>query len=53
MKMSKETEREEIKDETHQLEDEEEEEDEEVEEEEWKFSWIPISQLHANLARKY
>ena len=34
MKMSKETEREEIKDETHQLEDEEEEEDEEVEEEE-------------------
>ena len=34
MKMSKQTEREEIKDETHQLEDEEEEEDEEVEEEE-------------------
>jgi hypothetical protein len=52
MKMSKETEREEIKDETHQLEDEE-------EDEMWKkkknerFDGSPISQLHLNLARKY
>ena len=40
--MSKETEREEIKDETHELEDEEkdESEDEDVEEEDWKGSMI-------------
>jgi hypothetical protein len=51
MKMSKETEREEIKDETHQLEDEE--EDEMWKKKNERFHGSPISQLHLNLARKY